>query len=240
MQTALPVIEPTATRLAVPSGELETLEIGLVGEPRGLILILCAAGRLFVDASETMNAFAEHGYATIAVDLTTNGQGDDGIVADLTTVVERVAGEGWELEQIGLVGFGAGGRAALLGAMALDLGAAVSVSPTDVSTIRPPSRKRDMRTPWLGVFGERDPSVSPAAILALSGRVRGLSRAYVSVVCYDAGADFFRDSADPVVHAASFDCWQRIVEWNNLRVAPRLTPLAMAWREKTAASSARD
>ncbi|MHA4854791.1 dienelactone hydrolase family protein [Rhodococcus sp. MSC1_016] len=234
MLTTLPVIEPTTSRLPTPSGELDTREIQLLGEPRGLVLLLCAAGRLSIDACETMNAFAEHGYATVAVDLVTNGGEDDNaVVENLRAVVDRALDEGWEPEQIGLVGYRAGGHAALLGAMTMELGAAVSVSPTDIDTINLSSQNGDMRTPWLGMFGNHDPSVSPAQILTLHGQLRSLPNAFVSVVSYSAGFDFFRDSGDPSVHAVAFDSWQRTVEWLNLRVAPRLTPLALAWREKT-------
>ncbi|WP_329410556.1 dienelactone hydrolase family protein [Nocardia vinacea] len=234
MLTTLPVIEPVTSRLRTPGGELDALEIKLLGEPRGLVLLLCAAGRLSIDACETMNAFAEHGYATTAVDLAANSQDDDDeVIESLRAVVNRAIAGGWEPGQIGLVGYRTGGRAALLGAMSMELGAAVSVSPTEIGTINPSSQNGDIRTPWFGVFGDRDPSVSPAQILALRGHLHGRSHAYVSVVSYDAGAEFFRDSGDPSMHAVAFDSWQRTVEWLNLRVAPRLTPRAVAWREKT-------
>lgn len=233
MNTAI-MIKPTKSRLAGPSGGLEVLEIRLPGAASGLVVLLTAAGGLDGAAAETMNAFAEHGYASIAVDLAANGQRDRNVVGDLGKLVDHAVADGWELDQIALVGYGAGGRAALLGAMSLDVAAAVSVSPSDAATVRPTVRSTPMQTPWLGMFGEGDTTFSSAGVLALYGHLCGFSAAHVGVVCYEAGADFYRDSADPVVHAAAFDCWQRTVEWLTVRVAPRLTPLAVAWRARSA------
>lgn len=231
MQITLPAIEPTAIRLPASTGELNGLEITLNGQPRGLVLLLCAAGRSDLGASEAMNALAEHGYATMAFDLAANGQSDAALVENLSAVVDHALGAGWDEEQIGMVGYRIGGRAALLGAMVLRLGAAVSVSPTDLDTID--SSYPGVHTPWLGMFADHDPSVSPSRIAFLHNHFRNASDAYVSVVSYDASAEFFHDSGDPAVHSAAFDGWQRTVEWLDLRVAPVLTPLALAWREKT-------
>ena len=40
------------------------------------------------------------------------------------------------------------------------------------------------------------------------------------------GRDFYDRTEDGVSYAASYDGWQRTVEWLNARVAPMLTPLA--------------
>lgn len=230
MQITLPAIEPTAIRLPIHTAELNGLEIALTPEPRGLVLLLCAAGRLEIDAGGTMNALAEHGYATIAIDVAARGQGDAVLVENLCAAVNHALGAGWEPDQIGMVGYRLGGRAVLLGAMDLELGAAVSISPTDPASIN--LSYPGVRTPWLGIFAHRDPSTSPAQVRALHNHLHNVSNAYISVVSYDAGAEFFRDPADPAVHSAAFDGWQRTVEWLDLRVAPPPTPLALAWRDK--------
>ena len=54
--------------------------------------------------------------------------------------------------------------------------------------------------------------------------------AFTQLVVYPGvGPDFHRDAAPALVHAAAFDCWQRVVEWLNVRVSPRPTPYAELW-----------
>ena len=73
------------------------------------------------------------------------------------------------------------------------------------------------------------PGVSP-------GGAAGSS--YSQVVTYPGvGEDFHRRSENGISFAASYDGWQRTVEWLLARVASRLTPLAQAWRDREAAAT---
>jgi carboxymethylenebutenolidase len=83
------------------------------------------------------------------------------------------------------------------------------------------------------MFAERDERTGPAVAGRLASSLDELSPVYTQLVVYHGvSGGFCRDSAEAVAHAAAFDCWQRIVEWLNLRVVPRLTPLAEAWRRR--------
>jgi carboxymethylenebutenolidase len=235
MQGAI-AIQPATVELDGPHGLRQALEIDLMGEPSGLVIILCEPGTLHTEAAGTMNALAEHGYSTIAVEACApTGPQDDDVTDRAGYLIERATSAGWEPDQIGVVGFGQGGRAALLAALAFPLGAAVSISPTDAGSVDVESR-RGRSTPWLGLFGRRDPLSGTDVQRRLSSRLGQDGSAFFSVVTYDTDADFYRDSSDAVVHEAAFDSWQRTVEWLQLRVAPRLTPLALAWRERRAGS----
>jgi len=214
MEQGFPRIEPEVVQ--VGAGVTAT-EITLGGVPRGAIIVLCDAGRLS-DAAEPMNGLAEHGYESVAAEVS-GGAGD--VVGSL---LAHLGARGWEAEQVGVIGYGAGGRAALLTAAEFTLGAAVTIAPDGpVSDPREP-----LRTPWLGLFGG-----DAAGLRRLGETLYERSPVYTEVVCYPAaGSGFHRDSAEAPVHAAAFDSWQRTVEWLNLRVVPRLTPLARAWRAR--------
>lgn len=227
---AVPRIKPDTFAVELPGGRLDVAEIRLAGSPRGAVVVGCEAGRLAGDAPEVMNRLAEHGYASLAADLSADGPTDGELVARVGALLSTLTDQGWSYEQIGVIGYGFGGRVAFLAAEAFELGAAVSVSPRATNSVRTDPAAASLRTPWLGLFGEGEHdgnarSPSPAELCADLGTS---SAAHTSIVTYPTVGDFYRDSAAPAVHAAAFDSWQRTVEWLNLRVAPRPTPLFQA------------
>ena len=236
MDEVVPRIEPRIVVADTARGSLRIAEIELGGVPRGAVLVLCDVGRLELETVEALNGFAAHGYVSLAADLAADlsaAATDVDLLRDVAMLIERLSRRGWEPQQIGLVGYGFGGRVALLAASEFVLGAAVSVAPASVRqgcSPRGPALvevARPVHTPWLGLFGERDPESPTTAVTELADRLVAPSPAYVELVTYP-GVDglFHRDAAAADVHAACFDSWQRTLEWLNLRVVPRPTPLA--------------
>jgi len=223
-------IRPESLSLATDAGPADAFEIELGGVPRGLVVLLVDdfAG---LDAFEIMNRFAERGYETLAV--------PGGVAAAWwSAIASRATGRRWAAEQTGVVGIGAGGRIALGLAASYGLGAAVSVSPPLTSAYAsadaPSEQVGTVRTPWLGLFGEDDPAAPAEQTSRLAARLRAGSDVFTQIVRYPGvGRDFHRESADGLSYAASYDSWQRVLEWLDARVAPRLTPLAEAWRERS-------
>ncbi len=227
-------IRPQSLSLATGAGPVDAFEIELGGVPRGLVVLLVddPAG---LDAFEIMNRFAEHGYETLSVP-------GGAAAAGWPSVASRATSRGWTAEQTAVVGIGAGGRVALGLAASYGLGAAVSVSPpltsaltsADASADGPPEQVGAVRTPWLGLFGEDDPAAPAGQTSRLAARLRAGSDVFTRVVRYPGvGRDFYRENADGLSYAASYDGWQRVLEWLDARVAPRLTPLAEAWRQRS-------
>ncbi|MGW1785649.1 dienelactone hydrolase family protein [Streptomyces sp. NPDC002143] len=179
-----------------------------------------------------MNRLAEHGYASIAADLSAGGPTDGELVAGAGALLSTLVGQGWSYDQVGVIGYGFGGRVAFLAATAFELGASVSVSPRAADSVRTDPAAASLRTPWLGLFGESDGCAEDPSPSELGAELGATSPAHTSIMTYPAG-DFYRDSTDPARHAAAFDSWQRTVEWLNRRVAPRPTPLALAWQENS-------
>lgn len=222
---SLPRIEPTGSTVDIAGVTVATAETRLPGVPRGAALLLLAEDGLATQAPELMNALAEHGYEALAADLSVLGLDDAGAVAAVRTLLAVLARRGWEPDQIGVVGYDDGGAAVLAAAGELTLGAAVSLSPRGVTRGTVPM----VRTPWLGLFGEHDPVATPAAVTELGRRLAD-APAFSRVVVYPGvGPDYHHGAADALGHAASFDSWQRVVEWLNVRVSPRLTPYAELW-----------
>lgn len=215
------LIEPKRTVLA---DELTVLEIHLGGTPRGMIVLLVDDATPQIESVEAMNTLAVEGFESLAV------RAGDG-VAD--PALDRAAARGWEHEQVGVVGIGEGATAALDLARGRRLGAVVSLSPVpDVDAV---ASDPALLTPWLGLFGDEQDQVSPTALRRLRHVLEEGSDVYSQVVAYPGvGVDFHRCSDDGISFAASYDGWQRTVEWLLARVATRPTPLAIAWRERQA------
>ncbi|KRF14741.1 dienelactone hydrolase family protein [Nocardioides sp. Soil796] len=228
------MIDPTRSALDTATGPLPVLEISLPGTPHGVVLLFCDMGTLDRDAATRMNHLAEDGYDTLAVEV------GDGVLEVLPVLLQRAAERGWSAEQVAVVGIGTGGRAALTVAAHAELAAAVSFSaPLHGSTPHgsPPHSSplpdRPARTPWLGLFGAED-TAAPADRVRTLAATMSSSDVFTKVVRYPGvGPDFHARLDDGLNYAASYDGWQRTVEWLNARVAPRLSPLAVAWRSRT-------
>lgn len=218
----LVMIEPH--RLELADG-VPVLEIWLGGTPRGLVILVSDANAPEGEVVEAMNNLAAEGFESLALWA---GPG----VATLGEA--RARARGWKAEQTGVVGIGEGGAIALGMARQRELGAVVSISPAlDDEAVADIVVSPVLRTPLLTLFGASDTSVPASAHARLRDAFDAGSDVFSRVVTYSGvGADFYRRSEDGVAFAASYDGWQRTLEWLLARVASRLTPLAEAWREK--------
>ena len=216
------MIEPTREPL---TDDVAALEIQLGGAPRGLVVLLTGQDTPEGEVVEVLNTLAAEGFEGLA--LTSDAP------ESVELALARAAVRGWHAEQIGVVGIGAGATAALELARTRALGAVVSISPAprlDVVLDDPV-----LRTPWLGLFGSEAGDLDAGEISLLRTALESGSDVFSRVVVYPGvGADFHRRSEDGVSFSASYDGWQRVVEWLLARVAGRLTPLALAWRERQA------
>jgi carboxymethylenebutenolidase len=218
------LIQPTRTMLTATRDDVHVLEIRLGGAPRGLVVLVIGPDTPEIDVVEAMNHLAGDGFESIAAAVGPGGLAD--------ALLARAADRGWEPEQTGVVGIGAGGDLALELARTRLLGAVVSLSPTpDLADV---AARPVLRTPWLGLFGEHAGDLTRREVGALGLALEAGSDVFSQVVVYPGvGSDFHRRSEDGISFAASYDGWQRVAEWLLARVAARPTPLALAWRERT-------
>jgi carboxymethylenebutenolidase len=233
-------IEPEVARVRSGPRDLEVASISLGGVPRGAVVLLTGAGGLqHMELVDAMNGLAEHGYESVAAEVgpTPESEGDEVVLGHLRTLLDRLEGRDWSLDQVGVVGYGYGGYAALLAAASLTLGASISVDPVPTGTVRHrpvPS----VRTPWLGMFGDSDGELGAGEVAAFGAAIAARSPVFTQVVSYPGvGRELVHDGMDALGHAAAYDSRQRVVEWFNARVVPRPTPLARAWAERRATRS---
>lgn len=229
-------VRPSTGRIAHRDAVIPVADIVLGGVPRGAVLILCEAGDVERTSDDIGNRFAEHGYESTTADLSAVLAGtaeDDATTGALEVLLEHLMRRGWSPDQVGVVGYGRAGYAALLAAASFPVGAAVSAATVLDDVAKGTPTPVAVRSPWLGMFAADPLDRESTRIRAFAAVIDAASPAYTTVLAYPhVSGSFYRDSREPWEHAASFDSWQRTLEWLNLRVVPRPTPLAQAWRAR--------
>jgi carboxymethylenebutenolidase len=140
------------------------------------------------------------------------------IASDVDAALDYIEGAGFPPYAAGIVGFCMGGSVALATAARLQLGAAVTFYGGGVSAGRfgyPPliELAPELRSPWLGLFGDRDQSIPIDDVEAL--RTAAAEAAVpTEVVRYsDAGHGFHRDGSAAYDAEAAADGWHRTLDW---------------------------
>jgi carboxymethylenebutenolidase len=142
-----------------------------------------------------------------------------GLLADLDATLAHLAGAGYGLERVGIVGFCMGGSVSFLAAASRRLGAAVTFYGGGVAQGRmgmPPlmAMAPSLLTPWLGLYGDRDTGIPVEQVEALRGVVAA-ARVPTEIVRYpEAGHGFHCDDRPDAYHEASArDAWSRALAW---------------------------
>ena len=231
---------PTRTlELTTPDGAMPLYEAQPVGSAaeRGMIVIQEAFG-VNEHIEDVTRRFAAVGYHAVAphvfhrtgggtipydrFDLVGPhfaGMSDEGLLTDLDATISHLERAGLAPERAGIVGFCMGGRVSFLAAGSRRLGATVGFYGGGIVHGR--SEKMPalldlvpaMRTPFLGLFGDEDPSIPVEDVEELRRR---LAEAPVDceIVRYEAaGHGFFSDPRDSYHEESANDAWQRTLDW---------------------------
>lgn len=148
------------------------------------------------------------------------GLDDAGILTDVDAALEHLRAAGWHDSQIGIVGFCMGGRVTFLVALEHSLGAAVGFYGGGIVSGRFPQfpplidRVAELRTPWLGLFGDTDASIPVDDVERLRKELDASARPDHDVVRYaEAGHGFHCDVRDGYHEASATDAWGRTLAW---------------------------
>ena len=232
---------PDADRqVATPDGTMRLYEAVPDGESRGAIVVIQEAFGVNPHIEDVTRRFAAAGYHAVAPDMFhRTGPGavvdygdfgaviehfigvgsDTAIMTDVDAALSYLRGLGFADGRIGIVGFCFGGRVTFLVASQRAIGAAVGFYGGGIVTARFPQFPAladgapTMRTPWLGLFGDRDESIPVDDVEQLRA---ALTNAPVDaeVVRYADAEHGFHCDARPSYNAeASADAWKRTLDW---------------------------
>lgn len=191
------------------------------------ILVLQEWWGLVPHIKDVADRFAAAGYVALAPDLykgaTTTSPDEAGrmlmalnieqAARDLEQAADFLANhEAVTSEKLGVIGFCMGGQLALLAATLSDrIGATV-----DFYGIHPNVHPdfSQLKAPVLGIFGEQDSSVPPAAVEQLISEIRQAGKTIDAYSYPNAEHAFFNDTRPEVYTAeAATDAWQRTIEF---------------------------
>jgi len=230
--------EARTIELSTPDGPMAVYEAQPDGDARGAVIVIQEAFGVNAHIEDVTRRFAAAGYLAVAPALFHRAGGgtapyddfskvmplyegltDDGILMDVDAALDHVHGAGFTDDRVGIVGFCFGGRVTFLAGVRRALGAAVGFYGGGIVNQRFPQfpalvgEAGELRTPWLGLFGDQDGSIPVEDVEALR---TALEQAPVDteIVRYpDAEHGFHCDVRPSYDEAAAKDAWRRTIDW---------------------------
>ena len=232
--------------LDIPVGTMPVYEARPDGQAKGAVIVVQEAFGVNHHIEDVTRRFASAGFLAVAPHMfhrtgapahgyddfsavipNVMALTDEELLADIEATVDYLHGAGWDDRQIGIVGFCMGGRVTFLAAGHLALGGAVGFYGGGIVHGRTEGMKTllplitSMRTPWLGLFGDADPSIPVEDVERLRDELHAGADVDTSIVRYpDAEHGFHCDARPSYNAAAATDAWGRTLEWFDAHLAP--------------------
>jgi carboxymethylenebutenolidase len=207
------------------------------GTARGAVVVLQEGFGVTEHIEDVCRRFAAEGYRAVAPHLF-HRSGDpvipyddpalcgppvreltaEGLEADLEATCAYLATAGFEPVKVAVVGFCMGGSVAFLAAARWAWGAAVSFYGGGVAQGRfgiPAlvDLAADLKTPWLGLYGDQDPSIPVEQVESLRDAVERATVASEIVRYPDADHGFHCDARGSYHEHSAKDAWDRTLQW---------------------------
>ncbi|ABD09920.1 carboxymethylenebutenolidase [Frankia sp. CcI156] len=232
MTTAETVVIPT------PDGPAPATLTEPDGPARGGVVVLHEAFGLTEHITDVCSRFARAGWRAIAPDLFHRAgspvfdyddlasavkildelNGTD-LLADIDAALAILAEEGTAIDRCAVVGFCVGGSIAFQAAVARPFGAASTFYGGGITMRRfgEPAQldlADRLQAPWLGLYGDQDPSILASEVEDLRAATRKASVPAEIVRYPQAGHGFHNDARAGAYHGPSAkDAWSRMLTW---------------------------
>jgi carboxymethylenebutenolidase len=228
---------PTTAEVSTRDGDMALYDAEPEGTPKAAVIVIQEAFGVNDHIEDVTRRFAGAGYRAVAPhvfhrtgDVTLGYDELDkvmphfgavtetGLAHDLDATLAYLSGAGFELRQVGIVGFCMGGSVAFYAAVRYPLGAAVTFYGGGIASGRFGSGSQidsasNLQAPWLGLYGDLDSSIPVEEVEALK-RAASAASVPTEVVLYS-GADhgFHCDARDSYHQSSAEDAWQRTLAW---------------------------
>jgi len=234
-----------ARTIMVPTadGPMDVYEVTPDGAARAAVVVIQEAFGVNDHIQDVTRRFAAEGYHAVAPAIFHRAGGgtapyddfskvmplfegltDDGILVDVDATLAHLSRTGFEPAHVGLVGFCFGGRVSFLVAARRAIGASVGFYGGGIAAAGglpfPPliDESSTLRTPWLGLFGDRDRGIPVEAVEQLREALRHAT-VDTEIVRYPEAEHGFHCDARASYHEASAkDAWRRTVAWFGARL----------------------
>jgi carboxymethylenebutenolidase len=232
----------TWTELSTPDGPMRVWEASPEGEPKGAVIVVQEAFGVNDHIRDVAGRFAKAGWYAVAPEFfhrakqdvlvapyddlakvmpLYEGLDDNGVLNDIDATLELLHARGFQDGDIGIVGFCWGGRVTFLVAARRPLGAAVGFYGGGIA--RPHrfagfpaliDETPSLKAPWMGLFGDEDPSIPVADVEALRDALES-APVDTEIVRYEAAGHGFHCDARPDSYDedAAKDGWSRALAW---------------------------
>jgi carboxymethylenebutenolidase len=153
------------------------------------------------------------------------GLTDEALLVDVDATIAHLKDAGFNEDRIAIVGFCMGGRVTFLVAVSRALGAAAGFYGGGIVTSRRGGfaplidRVGDLKTPWLGLFGDKDGGIPIEDVERLRTELSAVDTASDIVRYADAEHGFHCDKRPSYNPEASKDAWGRTLDWFEQHVA---------------------
>jgi carboxymethylenebutenolidase len=215
------------------------------GEARGAVVVIQEAFGVTEHIEDVCRRFAAEGFLAVAPHLF-HRSGDpviayeemekvyphvmalnaEGLAADLDAALGYLTNAGFEPKQIAVVGFCMGGSVAYWAGERQALGAAVSFYGGGIAGGRfgiPPlvELAAQLKTPWLGFFGDRDQTISVDEVESLRNATQDTKVPTEIVRFPEAEHGFHCDARSSYHEASAKDAWLQTLQWLRTHLAGR-------------------
>jgi carboxymethylenebutenolidase len=231
--------ETQSVEVPTPDGAMRLYEARPDGEAQAAVIVIQEAFGVNDHIQDVTRRFADAGYLAVAPELfhragsgstapyddfskvlpLFEGLNDQALLDDVDAALAHVATAGFGPERVGIVGFCMGGRVTFLVALERALGAAVGFYGGGIVTGRFPQfpplvdRVEELKTPWLGLFGDQDEGIPVADVERLRTALEGAPVDTHIVRYADAGHGFHCDVRPAYNPDAAKDGWERTLAW---------------------------
>jgi carboxymethylenebutenolidase len=219
-------------------GPMALYEALPAGKARGAVVVVQEAFGVNEHIEDVTRRFAAEGYHAVAPALFHRAGGgtapyddfaqviplyegltDEGILVDIDAALDHLRAAGFTDDQVATVGFCFGGRVTFLVALRRSLAAAVGFYGGGIVSQRFPQfpalvdEAGELKTPWLGLFGDQDGSIPVEDVEQLRSALER-STVDTEIVRYpDAEHGFHCDVRESYDESAATDAWRRTLAW---------------------------